>query len=281
MYQGLLKFILQLESEGEPLEPSTHPRSAYPVASSLFNSEKRILRALGFKSENDLEELVNSFRNTILDITQGLTNNLKLYSVAKDISSWIPVSVKNPAECQGFIKYTPNIQDFPHLNKNGSSMVLKSAIVHTTSESTGRRSVGLYDVKVLGTETASITFPKGSEAAAHLAEATHRLPVAISLGGDPIYTLIAALDAAKGFDKFTLAGFLRNKPVKLTQCFTQLIKVPADSDIVIEGYIQKSEGLFHATCVTHRKDAIFPDTPAADELLSSAAMSFLQKSIKF
>lgn len=281
MYQGLLKYIQHLESVGERLDPISAPRSSYPVASHLFNSEKRILHALGFESEEELEERADSFRSAILDITQGFTSSFRIYTLARSISSWIPDTVKNPAECQGFAKYTPDILNFPHLHWSGENLILKSAIVHTMSAGTGRRSCGLYDIKTLNSETATISFPEGSEAAEHLAEVTHRLPVAITLGGDPIYTLIAALDAAKGMDKFAIAGFLRDKPVKLTQCFTQLIKIPADSDIVIEGYIQKSEGIFHSTCITHRKDAIFPDIPAADELMSSAAMSFLQKAIRF
>jgi 4-hydroxy-3-polyprenylbenzoate decarboxylase len=78
-----------------------------------------------------------------------------------------------------------------------------------------------------------------------------------------------------------LAGFLRKKKVELVKCLTQNIEVPADADFIIEGYVDPKEELiwegpfgdhtgyyslpdwypkFHITCITHRKDAVYPAT---------------------
>ncbi|MCK7536671.1 MAG: UbiD family decarboxylase [Marinilabiliales bacterium] len=77
------------------------------------------------------------------------------------------------------------------------------------------------------------------------------------------------------------AGFLRKKRVELVKCITQDIEVPADADIIIEGYVDPEEEFilegpfgdhtgfysladmypkFHVTCITHRKNAVYPAT---------------------
>ena len=107
------------------------------------------------------------------------------------------------------------------------------------------------------------------------------MPVAVALGGDPIYTYAATAPLPDGVDEYVLAGFLRKKKVELVQCITQDLQVPADADIIIEGYVDPSEEFiwegpfgdhtgyysladwyprFHITCITHRKNAVYPTT---------------------
>jgi 4-hydroxy-3-polyprenylbenzoate decarboxylase len=79
-------------------------------------------------------------------------------------------------------------------------------------------------------------------------------------------------------DEFLLAGWLRGKPVELVKCISQPLEVPANAEIVIEGWVapheRRTEGPFgertgyyappgdypimHVTAVTHRRDAIYP-----------------------
>lgn len=107
------------------------------------------------------------------------------------------------------------------------------------------------------------------------------MPVVVALGGDPVYTYAATAPLPDGVDEYLLAGFLRKKKVELVQCITQDAQVPADADIVIEGYIDPQEDFilegpfgdhtgyysladyypkFHITAITHRKDAVYPAT---------------------
>ena len=107
------------------------------------------------------------------------------------------------------------------------------------------------------------------------------MPVAVALGGDPVLTYCATAPLPDQMDEYIFAGFLRKSPVRLTKCITQEIEVPADADLIIEGYIDPSEEfhpegpfgdhtgfysltdnypVFHVTCITHRKKAVFPAT---------------------
>jgi len=69
------------------------------------------------------------------------------------------------------------------------------------------------------------------------------MPVAVALGGDPVYTYAATAPLPDQMDEYLLAGFIRKKSVELVRCITQDIEVPSDADIVIEGYIDPSEEL--------------------------------------
>jgi 4-hydroxy-3-polyprenylbenzoate decarboxylase len=124
------------------------------------------------------------------------------------------------------------------------------------------------------------------------------MPVAIFLGGDPVFTFAATAPLPDGLDEFLLAGYLRKKSVELVKCETNDLEVPANADFVIEGYVDPREPLreegpfgdhtgyytlpepypvFHITAITHRKDAIYPATivgmpPMEDFYIGGASM---------
>ncbi|MEA3451176.1 MAG: UbiD family decarboxylase, partial [Bacteroidota bacterium] len=140
-------------------------------------------------------------------------------------------------------------------------------------------------------------------------ELNKKIPIAVALGGDPAYTYCATAPMPDNTDEYLLAGFIRKKGVKLVNCISQNIKVPADADIIIEGYVDPSEELiwegpfgdhtgfysladyypkFHITCITHKKNAIYPATivgipPQEDAYLAKATekifLPLLQKTI--
>jgi len=132
-------------------------------------------------------------------------------------------------------------------------------------------------------------------AAAHYRQAARvgaPLPVAVALGPDPISTYAATAPLPDGIDEFMLAGFLRQKPVKLIRCLTCDLEVPAESQFVLEGYVQPGETrregpfgdhtgyyspaddypVFHVTALTRRAQPVYPATivgrpPMEDGLL--------------
>jgi len=108
----------------------------------------------------------------------------------------------------------------------------------------------------------------------------NRLEVAVVLGADPAVTYSATAPLPPEIDELLFAGFLRQSPVRLTKCKTIDLEVPANAEIIIEGYVDQKElrregpfgdhtgfyslaGLFpiyHVTAVTHRKNAIYQTT---------------------
>ncbi len=108
----------------------------------------------------------------------------------------------------------------------------------------------------------------------------NRMEVAVAIGTDPALTFAAIVPAPPEVEEFLIAGFLRGKPVEIVKCETVDLEVPANSEIVLEGYVElgelRSEGpfgdhtgfytlkddypVFHLTCITHRKDPIYAAT---------------------
>ncbi len=107
-----------------------------------------------------------------------------------------------------------------------------------------------------------------------------RMEVAVAIGTEPALTFSAVVPAPPDVEEFIVAGFLRQKPVELVKCETVDLEVPADAEIILEGYVSldelRTEGpfgdhtgfysledeypVFHVTCITHRKDPIYAAT---------------------
>jgi len=156
--------------------------------------------------------------------------------------------------------------------------------VVTQDPDTGERNVGMYRIQIYDDRTTGMHWQLQKVGARHgrrYYETGTRMPVAIFLGGDPVFTFAATAPLPDGLDEFLLAGYLRKKSVELVKCETNDLEVPANADFVIEGYVDPTEPLrdegpfgdhtgyytlpepypvFHVTAITHRKDAVYPAT---------------------
>jgi len=122
-----------------------------------------------------------------------------------------------------------------------------------------------------------------------------RLEVAVAIGTDPATTFSAIVPAPPEVEEFMIAGFLRGKSLEIVKCETVDLEVPANAEIILEGYVElgelREEGpfgdhtgfytmtdlypVFHLTCITHRKDPIYAATivgkpPMEDAWLAKA-----------
>jgi 4-hydroxy-3-polyprenylbenzoate decarboxylase len=148
------------------------------------------------------------------------------------------------------------------------TMSASSARVAMMAESAGG-AVRIPDGAIGGMPQISLGKLKGS-----------RLEVAVAIGTDPATTFAAIVPAPPEVEEFLIAGFLRGKPVEIVKCETVDLEVPANAEIIIEGYVElgelRAEGpfgdhtgfytledeypVFHVTCITHRKDPIYAAT---------------------
>ena len=173
--------------------------------------------------------------------------------------------------------------------------------VVTKDPDTGERNVGMYRMQVYDDRTTGMHWQLQKVGARHgrrYYETGTRMPVAVFLGGDPAYTFAATAPLPDGLDEFLLAGYLRKKSVELVKCETNDLEVPANADMVLEGYVDPKEPLreegpfgdhtgyytlpqpypvFHITAITHRKNAVYPATivgvpPMEDFYMGSASV---------
>jgi len=166
---------------------------------------------------------------------------------------------------------------------DGGRFVTLPCVV-TRDPDTGARNVGMYRMQVYDERTTGMHWQLQKVGARHgkrYYETGARMPVSVFLGGDPAFTFAATAPLPDGLDEFLLAGYLRKQSVELVKCETNDLEVPANADIVLEGYVDPREPLreegpfgdhtgyytlpqpypvFHLTAITHHKDAVYPAT---------------------
>src|SRR5438034_9064300 len=177
------------------------------------------------------------------------------------------------------------LRDLPILKcwpKDGGRFITL-ANVHTRDPETGARNIGIYRMQIYDERTTAMHWQIHKVGARHgkrYYERGERMPVAVTLGGDPVYTFAATAPLPDGLDELLFAGFLRRKSIELVRCKSIELEVPGDVDFVLEGYVQPGElrpegpfgdhtgyytaiedyPVFHLTAITHRRDAVYPTT---------------------
>jgi 4-hydroxy-3-polyprenylbenzoate decarboxylase len=264
--------------------------SEFPVAINTMGSRKRIATALG--------------RETIDEIAQEIQLILKAKPPTDLREGWSllkqgihllharPKQVRD-APCQEMIHNIDNgesaanfsLRDLPILKcwpKDGGRFITLPN-VHTRDPETGARNVGVYRMQIFDERTTAMHWQVHKVGARHgkrYYERNERMPVAVTLGGDPALSFAATAPLPDGLDEILFAGFLRRKSIEMVKCKTIDLEVPADVDFVLEGYVQPGEmrpegpfgdhtgyytavedyPVFHLTTITHRRDAVYPTT---------------------
>ncbi|MGZ8537881.1 MAG: menaquinone biosynthesis decarboxylase [Flavisolibacter sp.] len=261
----------------------------FPVLMNAYGSERRMCLALGVHHLDDIAKEIEQLFKLLASPKESIIDKLKLLPKLNQFASWMPKVKTGRGECQQVVLEGANadITKLPVITcwpKDGGPFVTLP-IIHTKDPNTNARNVGMYRMQVFGPHLTGMHWHKHKVSAKHFSEykkTGKRMPVAVALGGDPVYAYSATAPLPENVDEYMLAGFLRKKKVELVKCITQPdIEVPADADFVIEGYVDPNDELiwegpfgdhtgyyslpdwyprFHITCITHKKDPVYPAT---------------------
>jgi len=259
----------------------------FPLLINAMGSERRMCIALGVKELDDVTRDIEDLFKKLSSPKNGILEKLSLLPQLSKFASWMPKVVNGRGACQDVVMNKPNLDMLPILKcwpQDGGRFITLPAI-HTKDPNTGIRNIGMYRMQVFEPTMTGMHWHKHKVSARHFNEYKKlgkRMPVAVALGGDPVYTYAATAPLPENVDEYMLAGFLRKKKVEMVRCITQpKIEVPADADFIIEGYVDPQEDLvwegpfgdhtgyyslpdfyprFHVTAITHRKDAVYPAT---------------------
>jgi 4-hydroxy-3-polyprenylbenzoate decarboxylase len=258
-----------------------------PVLINAFGSEKRMALALGVENLEELNEKLSALIDMRLPEGMGgtLSRAADLFGALRSVGLK-PDKVRSGA-CQEVIyEEDASLDKLPVLkcwpDDGGRYITLMQVI--TRDPVTNQRNVGMYRVQIFDEKTAAMHWQRHKGGAEHERVAREveqtKIPAAIVLGGDPAQMWCASAPLPPGIDEYLLAGWLRGKPVTFVDCVTQPLEVPADAEIVIEGYVdtedQRIEGpfgdhtgfytpadyfpTFHVTAITRRKEPVYPTT---------------------
>lgn len=257
-----------------------------PVVINLFGSMSRMSLALGVEELDDIARRIDGLIK--LKVPEGWREKLSLLPKIAEIAKYPPRTLARRAPCQQVVLQGSeiNLQDLPVITcwpEDGGPYITLPQVV-TRDPRTGVRNVGMYRVQVLDKDLCAMHWQRHKVGAAHWREMAARgekMPVAIVLGGDAPSIYSASAPLPPNIDEYVFAGFLRSKPVAMTKAVTSDLKVPAEAELVIEGFIDPAEDLVvegpfgdhtgyysladhypavHVTAITHREDPIYPTT---------------------
>ncbi len=253
--------------------------SQFPVLTNQFGTRKRMAMALGARSLDEASERVRK----LLDVSipkAGLAALGKLLDLAP-LAAAIPKTVSS-GTCQDVVIHDPDLTKLPVLTTwpLDAGPFITLPLVITKDPRNGRPNVGMYRMQVYNATQTGMHWQRHKQGRAHAAAWGDRIPVAVAIGADPALTYAATAPLPPVLDEFAFAGLLRGSSVKLVQCKTVDLKVPADAEFVLEGYVDntdlRTEGpfgdhtgvysladrypTFHVQCITHRKDPIYAAT---------------------
>ncbi len=285
---------LEITALSEPVMKAQGPALVFekvkgascPLAINLFGSRRRMGLALGVE---ELEDISRRLRELMrLELPQGLwARLLSALPKLKELAAFAPRTVKE-APCQEVVlegeeaslDFLPVLTCWPQ--DAGPFITLPQVI--TADPASGRQNSGMYRLQVFDARTTGMHWHRHKGGAAHFAAAAQRgekLPVAVVLGGPPAAAYTACAPLPPVLEEFMFAGFLMRRPLPVVRCVTNSLLVPAQAEVVLEGYVDPAEPLrregpfgdhtgyysladdypvFHLTAVTRRRDFVYPTT---------------------
>ena len=290
-----------------------HPGSQLLI--NQFGSARRMNLALEVASLDQVAERIRGFMD--VKSPQGFLDRVKMLPVLAEMGKFFPKTVPT-GPCKEVIRRDDfSLLDFPVLQcwPQDAGRFITLPCVITRDLRTGKRNVGMYRMQVYDERTTGMHWQRQKVAAEHYrdairnaaisssvgnaavavdimartsgasiaAEGTYpsgKMEVAVAIGTEPALTFCAIVPAPPEVEEFLIAGFLREAPVELVKCETVDLEVPADAEIILEGYVNldelRTEGpfgdhtgfysledqypVFHVTCITHRKNPIYATT---------------------
>lgn len=263
--------------------------SNVPVLINAFASTKRMEIALE-STADEVAARISEFLQ--MRMPEGIIGKLKMLPMLAEMGAFFP-KIVDKGPCKEVIRRDGfSLDEFPilHCWPQDGGRYITLPMVFSKNPDTGKRNCGCYRLQIFDGRTTGMhwqTHKQGAEHYRRLAKAggveggkARRMDVAVAIGSDPATMYSAILPLPPDIDEMMISGFLRSKPVEMVKCETVDIEVPANSEIVLEGYVElgelRTEGpfgdhtgfysleddypVFHIECITHRKDPIYATT---------------------
>jgi 4-hydroxy-3-polyprenylbenzoate decarboxylase len=256
--------------------------SNFPLLINAYGSPKRMAMALGV---SDVEDIARELEGLLkAKPPTSIKEAISLLGTALELRHAKPKVVERGAWSVERDDIDLSALPIQKCWPQDAGRFITLPLVITRDPDTGTRNVGCYRMQVIDGRTTFLHWQLQKTGARHwrrYVELKRRMPVAVALGGDPVYAFASTAPLPDGIDEMMFAGFLRKKSVPMVKCQTNDLEVPADCDFVLEGSVDpeekpEMEGMFgdhtgyyslpepypkfHVERITHRRDAIYPGT---------------------
>ena len=258
--------------------------SSLPVAINTFGSRRRMRMALDIASWDEWDERLDFFLDP--KPPEGILGKLRAIPRVTELAAVFPKTVRSGA-CQDVVATgdAVDLTQLPVLTcwPQDAGPFITMPLVLTRDHDTGTTNVGMYRMQVYDRSTTGMHWQKhkdGAGQARGYERASRRMEVAVAIGCDPATVFSAIAPLPPGVSELLFAGFLRGEAVPLVPAKTVDLLVPAEAEIVLEGYVdpreRRREGpfgdhtgfysldddfpVFHVTALTRRERPIYMTT---------------------
>lgn len=275
-----------------------------PILGNAFGSNENLKIAL---EEDDFAQI----GNRIVDLTKmkmpaGVIGKLRMLQRLSEISDYGPKHVDNgPVKEVVLVEAEADLFTLPILRsfRGDAGRFITFGLIVTKHPDTDVTNMGVYRMQIIDAKKAIMHWQIHKRGAQHLeilkdrrskndssGNKDRRIEVAIIIGADPATTFSAVAPVPEGMDKYFFSGIVRKKGTKLVRCNTVDLEVPANAEIVLEGYVDPDEirlegpfgdhtgyytppepyPTFNLTCISMRKDPIYLTTVVGKPILEDA-----------
>lgn len=273
--------------------------SKMPVAINLLGSERRMKLALGVEDWKDWTDRLDFFLEP--RIPTGMIDKIKMLPALGELAKAFP-KVVGSGDCQEVVLrgdevdlgLLPVLTCWP---QDGGPFITMP-LVFTKDQASGRRNCGMYRMQVYDSKTTGMHWQLHKDGARHHQDAEaariEKIPVSVAIGSDPITVFSAVCPLPPDIDEMMFAGFARDQPVRMVKCITNDLEVPANAEIVLEGWVDPAErraegpfgdhtgfytpvepySVFHVEAMTMRRNPVYMTTIVGKPPQEDAHMGF-------
>ncbi|MBW1902972.1 MAG: menaquinone biosynthesis decarboxylase, partial [Deltaproteobacteria bacterium] len=258
--------------------------SSFPLFINAFGSYRRMQLALMCDSFDEIAQRIDS--QLKIRPPKSLKEKIRILFTLKDMAGIIPKKVRH-APCQQreygqdgpLLDMLPILTCWPH---DGGPFITLPLVI-TKDPDSSVQNLGMYRLHKYDNATTGMHWQYNKDGNRHsdiYRSRGERMDVAVVLGGSPLVTYAATAPLPPDVDELMFAGFIGSRPIEIVKAKTVDLFVPAESDFVIEGYVNPNEErvegpfgdhtgfyspadsypVFHVTCITCRNDAVYPAT---------------------
>ena len=274
-----------LKEEGPAILFENVSDSEIPVLINAFGTRQRMSWALGVEDLDEIGDRITKLLSNVQGPPASIFEKVTLLRELLNVARIGPKeTTKAPSQETVILENELDLFKFPILKTwpldGGRYITLPLVITKDPDNET--HNIGMYRMQVFDKKTTGMHWQTQKVGKHHqalaLKKGTPRMEVAVALGADPALIWSASAPLPPDISEYVLAGFIRGKGVPVTKGITVDLNVPAEAEIILEGYVDPEESrvegpfgdhtgyysiaepypVFHVTAITHRKNPVYP-----------------------
>ena len=214
-----------------------------PVLGNAFGSLKRL--EMGLETDDFTQIGQRIVDMTKMEIPSGIFEKIKKLPELSKMTDIAPKMQKSGPVTEIF-EDLPSFDKIPILKTwyKDAGRFITFGLVATKHPDTDIRNLGVYRMQILDGTHALMHWQKHKRGAHHYdikKDAGNKIEVAVIIGADPATVFSAVAPVPEGLDKYLFAGITRKTGIKTVKCKTVDLEVPANAELVLEGYVDPSD----------------------------------------